>query len=246
MLKFISSLVLSLILCCCSEKKPAETAAENSAPVEDISHADLHAGLVAQPGTNALSSRCAECHQDIHHHWQKSHHGQANRLMSADLDSEAFSNKSLKTVSEQWNFAKDAAKFTITADDQKHHAGMAIGLTPLIQYLVSAKGGRWQTPSTAWDPAEKEWFDVFGGDLRTSADWGHWSGRGMTWNTQCAWCHMTDYKKNYDVDTDSYQSTWKEMGVGCTQCHGDIAAAPDAGKRLSHRPEKIPHHCEIP
>ena len=20
----------------------------------------------------------------------------------------------------------------------------------------------------------------------------------MTWNTQCAWCHMTDFQKNYD------------------------------------------------
>lgn len=227
MFKFFIALFLSLILCGCGKKKPSPSALP-AEQVKETAHAELRASLAAQPGTNALSSRCAECHQDIHHHWQKSHHGQANRLMSPELDDEAFSNEELKTIAEHWKFDKKADGYKLSVDGENHHVGMAIGLTPLIQYLVPAGGGRWQTPSTAWDPAKKEWFDVLGGDQRTSADWGHWSGRGMTWNTQCAWCHMTDYKKNYDVATDSYQSHWKEMGVGCTQCHGDIAATPDA------------------
>jgi predicted CXXCH cytochrome family protein len=50
----------------------------------------------------------------------------------------------------------------------------------------------------------------------------------MTWNVQCAYCHMTDFKKNYDAETDTYHSSWTEMGVGCTQCHGEIAEAPHA------------------
>ena len=225
-------IVLCLFLCCCGEKSPSlsESPVKSEKLTEDVAHAhaELHASLAAQPGTNALSSRCAECHKGIHHHWQKSHHGEANRVMSQELDGEAFSDKELKTIAEHWRFYKTSDSFSLTAGGENHHVGMAIGLTPLIQYLVSADGGRWQTPSVAWDPAKKEWFDVLDGDDRTAADWGHWSGRGMTWNTQCAWCHMTDYKKGYDLATDSYKSNWKEMGVGCTQCHGDIAATPDA------------------
>ena len=68
---------------------------------------------------------------------------------------------------------------------------------------------------------------MLAGDDRTEIDWGHWTGRGMTWNVQCAYCHMTDFRKQYDQETDTYNSTWTEMGVGCTQCHGEIAAAPD-------------------
>lgn len=225
--KLLIVLLLSLCFCSCGEKTPSLSDSPVK-PTKEKTHAELHASLGDQPGTNALSSRCAECHKDIHHHWQKSHHGQANRLMSTELDGEAFSNEELKSIAAHWKFTKDPDSFSVTANGEKHHAGMAIGLTPLIQYLVSAEGGRWQTPSVAWDPAKKEWFDVLDGDDRTAADWGHWSGRGMTWNTQCAWCHMTDYKKGYDAATDSYKSNWKEMGVGCTQCHGDIAAAPDA------------------
>jgi tetratricopeptide (TPR) repeat protein len=104
---------------------------------------------------------------------------------------------------------------------------MVIGITPLIQYLTADSGGRWQTASASWDPIKNEWFDVINGDDRTDADWGHWTGRGMTWNTQCAWCHMTDFRKNYDNATDTYDSKWTEMGISCTQCHGHIMKTPN-------------------
>ena len=76
---------------------------------------------------------------------------------------------------------------------------------------------------------------MLGGDDRTAADWGHWTGRGMTWNVQCAYCHMTDFKKNYDAKTDTYHSSWTEMGVGCTQCHGEIVEHPRREDRMPDR-----------
>src|SRR5690606_33918293 len=36
--------------------------------------------------------------------------------------------------------------------------------------------------------------------------------------------HLTDFQKNYDVARDTYASTWREHGVGCVQCHGDLPA----------------------
>ena len=229
------SVLLALSLCCCEDKK---STSEDVAPAEfelvtgttGEAHPELHADLAKLPGQNAISKRCQECHKEIHHHWQGSDHGQANRLMDKSLDSEPFSGQKYASGAEKWNFTKDSDKggHTVTSNGKDHSAGMAIGIKPLIQYLVAASGGRWQTPSAAWDPAKKEWFDVFNGDMRTEQDWGHWTGRGMTWNTQCAWCHMTDYRKNYDLETDTYKTHWSEMGVGCTQCHGHIAKKADA------------------
>ena len=231
---YLITCLLAVGLCCCSKRELTEDQGQANEPgalsVQTSSggntHPDLHASLAKQPGQNALSQRCQECHKDIHHHWQKSHHGQANRLLDLTLDSAPFAGKKFHGV-QKWHFTKKEEKLSISADDKEHSPGMAIGVDPLIQYLVAASGGRWQTPSAAWDPHQKEWFDVFGGDQRTEADWGHWTGRGMTWNTQCAWCHMTDYRKNYDIKTDTYNSQWKEMGVGCTQCHGNIAEKAD-------------------
>ena len=231
--RYLGSLLLSLTLCCCDKKeltpsdrgdKPAEFALKTGSAGKN--HPELHASLAKLPGQNALSQRCQECHKDIHHHWQKSDHGQANRLIDLALDSEPFANQTFDGV-EKWNFTKEGNKPTVTANDKAHSVGMAIGIKPLVQYLVAASGGRWQTPSAAWDPHQKEWFDIFNGDERTEADWGHWTGRGMAWNTQCAWCHMTDYQKNYDINTDTYNSKWTEMAIGCTQCHGNIVEQAD-------------------
>lgn len=237
--RYLISFLLALSLCCCSKKELSDDNGNNSdndndKPDEYVlqtgttgdQHPELHASLNKLPGQNSISQRCQECHKDIHHHWQNSHHGQANRLLDLTLDSKPFSGEKFHGV-EKWNFTKEGKNLTVSANDKPHSVGMAIGVEPLVQYLVAASGGRWQTPNAAWDPHQEEWFDIFNGDERTEADWGHWTGRGMNWNTQCAWCHMTDYRKNYDIKTDSYNSQWKEMGVGCTQCHGNIAEQAD-------------------
>ena len=95
----------------------------------------------------------------------------------------------------------------------------------------------------------KEWFDIFGKEVRQPGDWGHWTGRGMNWNTQCAWCHMSLFHKNYDPVKDRYASTWKEPGVTCIQCHGPLLDKPEAetGCMISTKnkltPQQIHDNC---
>jgi predicted CXXCH cytochrome family protein len=36
----------------------------------------------------------------------------------------------------------------------------------------------------------------------------------------CASCHSTDLRKNYDLASDTYKTTWKDINVGCESCHG--------------------------
>jgi len=36
----------------------------------------------------------------------------------------------------------------------------------------------------------------------------------------CAECHSTNLRKNYDLDKDSYATTWSEINVSCESCHG--------------------------
>lgn len=99
-----------------------------------------------------------------------------------------------------------------------------IGVTPLQQALVSVGGGRVQVLDPAWDTSRSEWFSVFGDERRQPGEWGHWTGRGMSWNAQCAACHTTDFVKGYDPRDDSYRSAWRALGVGCESCHGAIGA----------------------
>jgi predicted CXXCH cytochrome family protein len=101
----------------------------------------------------------------------------------------------------------------------RYLAEAVIGITPLIQYLVPFPGGRLQTMDPAYDPRSNEWFYVYGDEDRQPHEWGAWMNRGMNWNSQCAFCHMTAFEKRYDAASDTYASTWRAMGISCSQCH---------------------------
>jgi tetratricopeptide (TPR) repeat protein len=51
-------------------------------------------------------------------------------------------------------------------------------------------------------------------------DWLHWTKGGQNWNGMCAECHSTQVVKGFDLDSNSYQTNWFEISVGCEACHG--------------------------
>ena len=51
-------------------------------------------------------------------------------------------------------------------------------------------------------------------------DWLHWTGNAQNWNTMCACCHSTNLQKNYNIDSDSYHTTYSAINVSCETCHG--------------------------
>ncbi len=171
------------------------------------------------------ANACRECHEESFAEWLPSDHAHANRPVQMDLDRPAFDPPhEIQVPGETFTFSMSSEKFwmQVTPDSgepQRYEFDGVIAVTPLRQYLAKFPGGRWQTTSVAYDPAADEWFDVFAGDERRSGEWGHWSGQGMNWNANCAWCHMTEYQKNFDWKTDSYHTTWLEQGVSCLQCH---------------------------
>jgi predicted CXXCH cytochrome family protein len=104
-------------------------------------------------------------------------------------------------------------------------AKYTFGVFPLQQYLLPLHGGRLQAFGIAWDarPAAaggQRWFSLYPDQPLRSGDPLHWTGIDQTWNYQCADCHSTGLRKNYDEKTDSYATTWSEISVGCEACHG--------------------------
>ncbi len=177
------------------------------------------------------SQTCVACHADIHAGWAKSDHALANRPVDAAHEAEAF--KAHPTISDggttmhlDWP-ANAGDKPTLTdvlPDGTKriYTPEFVLGWKPLRQMLLNTGNGHIQPTDMAYDPAKKEWFNAFGQEGRRHGEWGHWTGRGMNWNSMCAHCHMTGYHKNYDAAKDAYASTWVEHGVGCIQCHGAL------------------------
>jgi predicted CXXCH cytochrome family protein len=184
------------------------------------------------------SESCRECHGDLFAAWERTDHARANQPIGRSEISDAF-----EPAREE---ADGGSRFHVRrgADGKPEMAGRSVdgreevyaveavlGSQPLRQMLVPQAGGRWQPVDLAWDPARRDWFNVFADEHRHAGEWGHWTGRGMNWNSMCAHCHMTGYRKNYDAASDSYRSTWVEHGVGCIQCHGPMPEGHGRGDR---------------
>ncbi len=178
----------------------------------------------------AGSQSCRECHRDAYALWEKSNHANAERLPNPAIDQSAFDpeRKFHHGSQDSVATAKDDRFVVKTLGfDGRHEAypvARVIGHDPLRQYLVERPGGRFQTLEVAFDPHKGEWFDVYGDEDRRPGEWGHWTGRGMTWNSMCASCHNTRLRKNYDERTDTYHTAMAEMSVGCESCHGPMKA----------------------
>ncbi|MCX6879492.1 MAG: ammonia-forming cytochrome c nitrite reductase subunit c552 [Verrucomicrobia bacterium] len=175
----------------------------------------------------AKSAECTACHRDLDKSWRTSMHAMAHRKVGKVEDSWAFRAKPLQLGKVRWQFSGSESSPRIDWRDDGSSVPpislappMAIGHRPLIQYVLDFGNGRYQVPDASWDPVKQEWFSMFGTDQRQPHEWGHWTQRGMNWNSQCAYCHFSQFRKNHQLDTDAYATTWLEEGVGCTQCHG--------------------------
>lgn len=177
----------------------------------------------------AGSAACQSCHREIYDAWYFSHHARAERELHPVRDREPFDPpRWLEHGTQASGFlASNGLWLLVRGPDGATNPFpicRALGVRPLVQYLVPFPGGRFQMTEVAYDPGRQEWFHVFGPEDRQPGEWGHWTGRGMNWNSMCAHCHNTAVRKNYDPVQDAYATVMAERGVGCEACHGPMRA----------------------
>ena len=173
---------------------------------------------------------CSQCHPKEAGLWQGSHHDLAMQHATKDTVLGDFDNKRFDYFGIQSRFFKDGDRFVVRTDgpDGKLHdyeVKYTFGVTPLQQYLVELDGGRLQALQLAWDtrPADQggqRWFHLYPQQKIDHTDELHWTKLAQNWNHMCAECHSTNLKKNFDLTTNSYHTTWSEINVSCEACHG--------------------------
>ena len=94
----------------------------------------------------------------------------------------------------------------------------------VFYFLTPLERGRLQVLPVAYDVRRQEWFDTTASAMRHFGDRRdealYWKDRPLTFNTSCFSCHVSQLSKNYDLDADSYHTTWAEPGINCETCHG--------------------------
>jgi tetratricopeptide (TPR) repeat protein len=100
----------------------------------------------------------------------------------------------------------------------------AMGGKNIYYFLTPLERGRLQVLPVAYDIHKKAWFDTAASGVRHFPDRRDealpWTDRMFTFNTTCFNCHVTQLATNYDLDSDTYRTTWAEPGISCESCHG--------------------------
>ncbi len=173
---------------------------------------------------------CAECHPREHDAWRGSQHDRAMAEANAETVLGNFDNAKFTHAGVTSTFFKRDGKFFVRTDgpDGKladFEVRYTFGVYPLQQYLVPFPGGRFQALGIAWDARPREqggqrWFHLYPDRKLKAGDPLHWTGIDQVWNYQCADCHSTNLRKNYDEKADRYETAWTDINVTCEACHG--------------------------
>lgn len=195
------------------------------------------------------SQVCAGCHDAQAKNWAASQHARSMQVAEpgsflARPDGHPFRLRGGETT-----YSVRDGRLQVVAQGRDGEAATfevshSFGVYPLQQYLVSFPDGRRQVLGVAWDSRAaseggQRWFHLFPDDGARPGEPRHWAGIEQNWNYQCADCHSTDLRKNYDAGADRFATRWSEISVGCEACHGPgsahvaWAALPDGERRRS-------------
>ena len=173
---------------------------------------------------------CAECHSEQVMQWSGSHHDLAMQVATEKTVLGNFDNASMEHYGITSKFFRNGDRFMVRAEGpdgklQDYEVTYTFGVYPLQQYLVPFPDGRLQALPLAWDSRSREeggqrWFHLYPNERIGPGDELHWTGPQQNWNYMCAECHSTDLKKNYDLASDTFNTTWSEINVSCEACHG--------------------------
>lgn len=185
--------------------------------------------FTAQSAQNYVGTpACRECHQKIYQQWQQSHHKKSMEHATTQSVLGRFNNQTIDIHGQSYRLFKKNSKFWVELPDENHKAQTyqilyTFGFYPLQQYIVERKRGHLQLIPLAWDAREanqggQRWFHLY--PETDPSDEFFWTNKGQNWNAMCADCHSSGIEKNYNINNDSYQTTWQEINVGCEACHG--------------------------
>ena len=184
--------------------------------------------IINIPENHPSGENCQSCHQGEWQVWNRSHHQKSMQIADDSSVLGDFNDVEISINDEPVKFYKNNNEFWVELDNQKYKVDYTFGFEPLQQYLIKSENGKYQILPYSWDsrPIERggqQWFHIYGEDHIPKNDRLHWQQPLQNWNGMCADCHSTGLKRNYDAITDTFNTNWQNINVGCASCHqGDM------------------------
>jgi tetratricopeptide (TPR) repeat protein len=173
---------------------------------------------------------CRECHENFYRLWAPSHHGLAMQPFTAELFQTRLTPqaKNLVIGGSGYHVEFDGKQAWIQESGPKGNKRYpivhAMGGKNVFYFLTPMDRGRLQVLPLAYDVRRRSWFDTAASGIRHFQDIEEepvgWKDPEYTFNTSCYGCHVSQFTRNYDLKTDTYNSVWREPGINCEACHG--------------------------
>ena len=214
MKQYLRRIVIAVVAGAAATSRAAETRSQPAAP-------EPYAG----------SASCRQCHEPFYQLWAPSHHGLAMQPYTF-----AFAQANLTAPEGPLKIGKNEYAARLGQEEgwvlERGPQGEArlriahvMGGKNVYYFLTPLERGRLQTLPIAYDVRTRKWFDTAASGVRHFPHAGpdapvHWTDPMYTFNTSCHGCHVSQLSTNYDLQTDTYRTTWAEPGINCEACHG--------------------------
>lgn len=182
------------------------------------------------PASWAGRAACFECHADADSAWTGSDHDLAMQTPGPKTVTANFNDATFTHFGVTSTFYMSGHRYMVRTDgpDGKmtdFEVAYVFGYFPLEQFLIRFPDGRLQALNICWDSTAAEdggqrWFHLYPTDETPANDLFHWTGMLQNWNFMCAECHSTNLQRKFDLEQNSYATTWSEIDVSCEACHG--------------------------
>ncbi len=163
---------------------------------------------------------CAACHEPEYRRWLDSWHGRmlqpaTARSVEGDFVVSKRTLHGSTFVLQRRNGHYYLTESYLAGKPWEHQVDYTVGGRRIQQYLSTLRDGRILVLPISWENVHKKWIHNLDVDNPEAA-----GDPVQIWNKSCMACHVTDGRKNFDLQQDAYHSTWKDSGVGCESCHG--------------------------
>lgn len=179
------------------------------------------------------SESCRECHEKFYQLWSPSYHGQAMMPIDAAFVKKHQLPNSPAIDVEGNQFTVEFQDSTMMMYEKKdgkllkeYTVLWAMGGHNVYCFLTPFEKGKLQNIPLAYDANRKKWFNYPDAGIRQFMDGSPddealpWKDAMFAFNTGCYSCHISQLSTNFNLETDTYQTTWREAGINCETCHG--------------------------
>lgn len=178
---------------------------------------------VQDANTYVGSGACQRCHEPEHESWRQSLHVQMTKpIAEARVVGDFSAGTTLRDHGRSYAMEHRGGKYVITVAKggrpaEAFEVHYTLGARRFQGYLSTLPDGRIYVLPVFWHNEGKRWVD-YEEITPIPEDTDH--DLRQIWNVSCVNCHATNLVRNFDVATNTFKTTWTEMGIGCEACHG--------------------------